>query len=224
MRLWYGLDEPFMNQTANPPKRFFQIACFFVGFATLAIISAPAQETLQPSHPPLEYDYCGSLVPATLPHMYRYAFRLLYKPKKDIPMYAESARATLKYHLRLTDAELQLFADSAVRFDDRDDIDFSQRLAEIRKADHEQHPDSHGMLSESARKANRAVIREREQVLVQNVDDLRAHFAPKRVKEIDAEVVSLYANSLTVPPSAPRASTPCAMPDDSPAKASSVDH
>jgi hypothetical protein len=128
-----------------------------------------------------------------------------------------------EHQLRLTDAELPLFIDSAVRFGDKD-ADFERRFAAIRKADHEQHPDSHGVLSESARKANRAIIREREQVLVQNVDDLRAHFAPKRVKEIDAEVVNLYSNSLTVPPSAPRASTPCAMPDDSPAKASASVH
>jgi hypothetical protein len=213
-----------MIKAPKPRKHLSRIASALALSALLGPPSTPAQETLQPAQQPLEYDYCGSLVPATLPHMYRYAFRLLYKPKKDIPMYAESARATLKYHLHLTDAELQLFADSAVRFDDRDDADFSQRLAAIREADHAQHPDSHGVLSESARKANRAVIREREQVLVQNVDDLRAHFAPKRVKEIDAEVVNLYANSLTVPPSAPRASTPCAMPDDSPAKASASVH
>ncbi|HEY6766282.1 MAG TPA: hypothetical protein VI386_16115 [Candidatus Sulfotelmatobacter sp.] len=45
----------------------------------------------------------------------------------------------LKYHLHLTDAELQLFADSAVRFNQKE-LEFNQRLAEIRNADHEQHP------------------------------------------------------------------------------------
>jgi len=152
-----------MKKAPEPRKHFLRIAGVLTIIASFGAASASAQETPQPSQQPLEYDYCGSLVPATLPHMYRSAFRLLYKPKKDIPMYAESARATLKYHLHLTDAELQLFTDSAVRFDDRDDMDFSQRLAAIRKADHEQHPNSHGVLSEGARKANRAVIREREQ-------------------------------------------------------------
>jgi hypothetical protein len=171
-------------------------------------------------HPkqPLEYDYCGSLVPATLPHMYRNVFRTVNSLEKVTKQQeiendpGKSVQTSLRYELGLSDADFAVFDDSATRFGAKEEA-FDKQLAAIREADRARHPDSHGVLSESARLANRALIRNREAALSKEFDDLHARLAPDHARALDEHVVAFYLRGLIVPNSAPRASTPCAMPN-----------
>ena len=198
------------------------VPLFFV--LTLLLLPANARMWGQASdssaHPkePLEYDYCGNLVPATLPHMYRYAFRLVNSLEKAAKQQGsesdpgKSMTPGLRYQLGLSEADFVVFEDSAIRFGVKEEA-FNKQLAPIREADRAQHPDSHRSLSESARAANRGVIREREEALSKEFDDLHARLTPSHAKALDEHVLDLYTRTLTVPGSAPRQSTPCVMPN-----------
>ena len=177
-------------------------------------------QTVDPGvHPkePLEYDYCGSLVPATLTHMYRNVFRTVNSLEKLAKQHGsendpgKSVKPSLRYELGLSDADLLVFEDSATRFGVKEEA-FDKQLAAIREADRAHHPDSHGVLSESARQANRAVIRDRETTLSKEVDDLHTRLAPDHARTLDEHIVAFYLKGLVVPSSVARATTPCAMP------------
>jgi len=158
------------------------------------------------------------LVPATLTHMYRNAFRTVNSLEKLAKQQGsesdpgKSATPSLRYELGLSDADFVVFEDSATRFGVKEEA-FDTQLATIREADRAQHPDSLGILSESARQAIRAIIRNREEALSKEFDDLHARLAPDHARTLDEHIVAFYLKGLVVPSSAPRASTPCPMPN-----------
>jgi hypothetical protein len=159
----------------------------------------------------LEFDYCGSLVPATLSHLYAYAFRVRNSSEERAEQLGKTFRGSLRYELGISEADFVVFENSAIRFGGKEEA-FNQQLAAIKNADRVQHPELHGALSDSARKATHAILAEREEVLAQEVDDLHSHLAPKEAEVVDKHMADFYVRGLTVPKSAPRASVPCVPP------------
>jgi hypothetical protein len=183
------------------------------------VASQDSETGVQPKEA-LEYDYCGNLVPASVPHMYRYAFRLVDSITKQGEQQGKSYRSSLRYSLGMSDSDFTLFEESATRFAS-DDAAFDKQIAALKQTDRAEHPELHGALSESARKSVHAILAKQEADLVEEVHSFRNRFAPDHAKALDKKITERYIQTLFVPPSAPRASVPCVPPEDTAAKSSS---
>jgi hypothetical protein len=180
---------------------------------TVVNIQVSGQVSENAVHPKeaLEFDYCGNLVPATVPHLYAYAFRLRNSVEEKGEQRGKTFRGSFRYELGISEADFVVFENSAIRFGGKEKP-FNQQLAAIKEADRAQHPELHGALSDNARKATHAILAERDKVLAQEVDDLHSHLAPKEAEAVDKHMADFYVRGLTVPKSAPRASVPCVPP------------
>src|SRR5271168_4223096 len=181
------------------------IASFAVVFAALTMCSAQSQS-------PVEYDNSGHLVPATLPHMYRYAFRAVHDLEEATKGQGpgKSARPGLRYELGLSEADFEIFEDSAIRFGQRDK-DIRKQIAAIAKADWPRHP-GNWVLSQKARTQVHALLAKGEDDLANELVTLKAGLSPQSAVALDARVTRLYAITLVVPPGAGNRSPQSANP------------
>ncbi len=166
-------------------------------------------------HPqePLESDECGSLVPASVPHMYRHAFGTWYSLKKHVEKQfpgdpGKLPRPNFRHDLGMDERDFALFEDSADRFGYEEET-FAKQFASIRDADRAEHPDLHGKFSENARKEVRALVAQEEEALSQEVDNFRGHFSKSHVESLDRKIAQLYLHGLCVSSTAPRAPVAC---------------
>jgi hypothetical protein len=167
---------------------------------------------------PLEWDYCSRLVPATLPHMYGVEWGFLSQLKKQEKQLGadkdpgKSLTWGWRYYLKLSEADFEVFTASALRYVAKRDA-LEKEFAAFRAADEAQHPELHHRLSESAQKADRALIRGMDKAMAEELDNLHAHLAPNVAKALDERIVVGYTEGLRVPSTAPRASSACVMPN-----------
>jgi pimeloyl-ACP methyl ester carboxylesterase len=172
------------------------IAGFAMLFVALTIGSAQSQN-------PVEYDATGHLAPATLPHMYRYAFRVhnsleaLASEQEKTRGSGASVSGAIRYELGLSEADFAVFEDSAYRFG-RSDKDLKRQIAAIRKADWVRHPRTWA-LSEAARTQVHALLAQGESDLTNEVALLKAGLSPKGAAALDAQIVHFYSKNLLVP-------------------------
>jgi hypothetical protein len=194
------------SRTVGPVPRFLVFVMLFLAAANACIRG----QTIVPKEP-LEFDYCGNLVPATLPHMYRVEWRFLNQLGSERDP-GKSLTYGYRDFIRLSEADFAIFLDSAARYGAREDAR-NKQFAAIREADRAHHPDLRGALSESAREAHRALIRDMDKALAEELDNLHARLGPNVAKALDERIVYWYRVGYRVPNSAPRASAPCAMPN-----------
>jgi hypothetical protein len=152
--------------------------------------NAPAQDPLlEPKA--LEYDAHGNLVPATLPHIYLWFFRVLNLQEelsKDTT--TGSVRDGLRLRLGMTEADAAVFESAALRYSKKEK-ELKTRIAAIWKADLARHPGDRA-LTQQARTEVHALLAEREEPLNIELAAMKAALSPACAAALDQRVVHEY--------------------------------
>jgi hypothetical protein len=183
---------------AQPSRRWFSSLLFTpLVVSSLAFLLLPAQA----QHNPVEYDENGQLVPATLPHMYRYAFRVQNAMERFATRAASqgrdsSVRYVLRYELGLDNADFGLFEDTAIRFGAADK-DIRHQIVAARKADWATHPRTWALSAKAVGVVD-GLLAQNENELQTQVGILRGSLSAKSTAALDKRVARFYAKTMMV--------------------------
>jgi Putative serine esterase (DUF676) len=183
---------------AQPSKRWL-CSLMFTTLVSVAVVLESLPAHAQGSA--VEYDENGHLVAATMPHMYRYAFRVQNAMERFATRAASqgrdgSVRNVLRYELRLPNADFGLFEDAAIRFGAKEE-DIRRRIVAARKADWATHPRTWA-LSEKGIGIVHGLLAEDESELTTDVGILRGSLSAKGAAALDAQVARFYARTMMI--------------------------
>jgi hypothetical protein len=152
--------------------------------------NAPAQDPLlEPKA--LEYDAQGNLVPASLPHIYLWFFRVLnLREELSKDNTTGSVRDGLRLWLGMTEADFAVFESAALRYGKKEK-EFKTLIADIWKADLARHP-ANRALTQQARTAVHALLAAREEPLNSELAAMKAALSPASAAALDRRVVHEY--------------------------------
>jgi hypothetical protein len=167
-----------------------------VAYTTRAQNTPTQRPLLEPNA--LEFDEHGKMVPATLPHIYRWAFRhqnALEEVSDQVlsTRTSGSFRQNLRFELGITQADFVVFQSAARRYGMKEK-EIKARSAAVAKADRAQHSNNPA-LSLKARTAVQALLAEEEEALNSELAAMKAALSPGSVTALDRRVVHDYAKT-----------------------------
>lgn len=178
------------------------------------IIVATNLEYIYQSPNAFEYDEHGKLVPATLQHIYRWAFRhqnILEKESDKVLSkgMSGSLRQNLRFRLEMTEADFAVFRSAALIYGQKEK-EIKARTAAVGKADLTEHPNNPA-LSWKARTAVAALFAEQDEALSIELATMKAALSPASAAALDRQVIYEYAKGFlpdqqkTLAPASPAA-------------------
>jgi hypothetical protein len=178
------------------------------------IIVAQNLEYIFQSPNALEYDEHGKVVPATLPHMYRWAFRTQNALEEESDkrlskgITTGSVRDALRFRLEMTEADFAVFESTALRYAKKEK-EIRARMAAVGNADRARHPNTRA-LSQKARTEWAALFAEQDEALNSELATMKAALPPANAAALDRQVVYEYARSFVPPSSQEKTGAPAA--------------
>ncbi|HEY0786373.1 MAG TPA: IPT/TIG domain-containing protein [Acidobacteriaceae bacterium] len=169
---------------------------------TFAATAVHAQEPLE-NAAPTQLDIHGKQVPATLPHMYQFAFRLQSNLEKLAEDQVQAGgtgvafRTYLQSRLHLTETQFASFKAAAARFDQKE-REMKFRLHAMKMADRNAYPGAHA-LSDSAKPAIHQALAELDAASESEAATLHGLLGPDLADRLDTHVTQLYAGVSSIP-------------------------
>jgi len=173
-------------------KRHISSPSVLVGFLLLSVFVLPVL-----TQGPTQLDPHGNRIPATLPTMYKYAFRL-QNSMNDLAAKREASgqagspvRDLLIQRFNLTRQQFDSFEGSTTRFIHKEQ-EIESRISTAHDADRQTHPETRA-LSPEAKTSVDAMYAEIDKAASDEVEALHREFGPQTSQKLDAAVVKFYS-------------------------------